>query len=158
LCSLRHNKTAMNTKHITALVTFALTFAVSVTIAGFFQVKVNSSTATKITQVLTQDIQNGSSRSYSSRASIDEMALKTQEYVDASQSLDTSDLPDDFQAAWNRHMKAWRIQSNFLNSLDFVDSDAIELDTYNTNEINRTWWEVLRMARKHGAKIPAGAY
>jgi hypothetical protein len=148
----------MNTKHITALVTFALTFAVSVTVAGFFQVKVNGSTATKITQVLTQDIQNGSTRGYYYKESISEIALKTQDYVDASQSIETEGLPDDFQAAWNRHMRAWRNHSNFLNSLDYVDSNAVERDNYNTNEINRTWWEVLRIARKHGAKIPSDAY
>ena len=148
----------MNTKHITALVTFALTFAVSVTIAGFFQVKVNSSTAAKITQVLAQDIQNGTTRSYSYKESINEIAHMTQDYVDASHSIDTRGLPDDFQTAWNRHMQAWRIHSNFLNRLDYVDAEAARRDSYNTGEINRTWYEVLRIARQHGAKIPAGAY
>ncbi len=149
----------MNTKHITALVTFALTFAVSVTVAGFFQVKVNTSTAKQITQVLAQDIANGNVRTTKRcRKPANEQAAWTQDYVNASTSIETSGLPDDFQSAWKKHMEAWRRHSNFLNSVDSTDSDALEMDQFNTNEINRTWWEVLRVAGKHGAKIPAGAY
>jgi hypothetical protein len=149
----------MNMKHITALVTFALTFAVSVTIAGFFQVKVSKSTAQKITQVLAQDIANGNVRTAKRcRKPANELAVRTQNYVDASQSIDTEGLPGDFQAAWTRHMQAWRNHSDFLNSVESFDSDTQETDEYNIKEINRTWWEVLRIARKHGAEIPADAY
>jgi hypothetical protein len=149
----------MNMKHITSLTTFALAFAVSVTIAGFFQVKVSKSTAQKITQVLAQDIANGNARTAKRcRKPANDLAVRTQDYVNASTSIETIGLPNDFQSAWKKHMEAWRNHSNFLNSVDSMDSNTLEIDQYNTDEINRTWWEVLRIARKHGAEIPAGAY
>lgn len=152
----------MKTKHILHLVTFVLTFAVSVTVAGAVKSLRGLSTGEKITNVLSQDINNGfSRRQQNCRRGNFNLAYKTNEYVNASSNLDVSDLPSDFRIAWQNHMQAWRIHSNYLtevrNSGDF-DEDYDEVSSRQINEINRTWYEVIRIARIHGAVIPQNAF
>lgn len=152
----------MKTKNILHLVAFVLTFAVSVSVAGVVKSFQGLSTAEKITKVLTQDINNGFSRRTNCSNSRYDLAQKTDDYVSASESLEVNDLPKDFQIAWQKHMQAWRNHSNFLMKIKYsnenreIDLDFI--DSKNTNEINRTWWEVLRIAKRNGAVIPANAY
>ena len=83
-----------------------------------------------------------------------------EQYVDASSSMKTRRLPNDFQLAWREHMKAWSDYSDFLNRIkkpsvraawseeDFTYADA----SYN-REISRTWYEVLRIGRNYGADV-----
>jgi hypothetical protein len=151
----------MKTKSILHLVTFVLTFAVSVTVAGAFKSLQGASTAEKITQVLTEDIANGTTRRKKCRNTNIYLAVRTNDYVSASEKLDTTGLPNDFRAAWQNHMRAWRNHSDYLNENKYssgFDADYDEVSARQISEINRTWWEVLRIAKTNGATIPAGAY
>ncbi len=163
----------MKTKHITALVTFVITFALSAflvtllrppTVSQTRKVIVNRgcsyTNAQRITQLLQQDIANANiPREFSSHQS--SLAASTEYYVSASESLSYQDLPTDFQTAWQNHMRAWRNQVDLYNTFedDFSqDEETLKMSARNTEEINRTWWEVLRIAKKYGSLIPEGAY
>lgn len=152
----------MKTKHILHLVAFVLTFAVSVTVAGAVKSFRGLSSAESITKVLAQDINNGVTRRQTNcRKANFELAQRTNGYVSASSRLDVSDLPSDFQNAWQKHMQAWRNHSNFLNEMSNYsnfNADYNEISIRQINEINRTWYEVLKVAGKHGAVIPDGAF
>lgn len=151
----------MKTKNILHLVTFVLTFAVSVTVAGVFKSFQGLTTPEKITQVLTQDIDNGLNRRQDFTRDYNIYALATNDYVTNSESLDVSGLPADFQNAWQKHMQAWRTHSDFLNearnSTEF-SQDFRQITSKQINEINRTWYEVIRIARSHKAIIPRNAF
>lgn len=162
----------MKTKHILALVTFVATFVFSASLVALLFPKVvpqtrnvvsnhgcKTTTAQRITQLLQSDINNGSTRRdwESNQRSL---SARTEDYVSASERLGYEDLPMDFQAAWQKHMQAWRKQANLYNTLDsdeFKDKAIERMSARNTEEINRTWFEVLRIARQHGAMIPQGA-
>jgi hypothetical protein len=163
----------MKTKHIIALVTFVATFVLSSTLVALLfpqpvtvarNVVVSrgckTSTAQRISQLLRQDINNGVSRRDIESAERSR-AARTEDYVSASERLSYEDLPTNFQTAWQKHIQAWRKQANLLNTLesDDLEDEAMERMSYrNTEEINRTWYEVLRIAKENGAVIPDGAY
>lgn len=139
-----------------------------------------SENARKITNLLEQDIANGRVRdrkldgyddlevNRTSRFTIFASAIDG--YTDASENIDDADLPGDFKMAWRRHMKAWRTHSDFLNEFKDVPRKRSGRDTgegggfsrkqyaEQNKEISDTWAEVLRIARKYDAYIPAGAY
>lgn len=152
----------MNIKHITGLLAFVLTFALSATVAGFFKIQTDSaiylSDGDKINALLVQDIENGRERDIDSSDSI---ADDTLEYVESSEVINDTDLPADFQNAWHAHLKTWHREAIILakaeneeisqKNFDFIDSR-------NRAEIIRTWFEVLRIAQRHGAVIPPDAY
>lgn len=125
-----------------------------------------------IYSLLQRDINNGRERDMrsfrtvdwedtgNSRYSIKNHADSVAGYVNYSSSMDTSDLPQDFQIAWQKHMNAWRDYSNYLNDLKESSADSeMNEDGFEasenryTNEINRTWYEVLRIGRTYGAYI-----
>ena len=163
----------MKTKHILALVTFVATFVFSASLVALLFPKVVSQTrnvvvnrgcttptAQRISQLLQNDINNGAVRRdwESNQRSL---AARTEDYVSASERLSYEDLPMDFQIAWQKHMQAWRKQANLYNTLDsdeFDNESTSRMSSRNTDEINRTWYEVLRIARQNGAMIPSGAY
>ena len=78
--------------------------------------------------------------------------------------LNYQNLPQDFQNAWIAHKEAWRNHSEFLNNVKDISgselSDIKNLPTLKQGdkEIDRTWFEVLRIARKYNATIPRNAY
>lgn len=121
------------------------------------------------------DIKNG-------KHSIRAFREAVSEYVYASSTMNDSDLPRDFQRAWRMHMKAWKKQAGFLQkfeelefnnespsqtndavNLNSVDSKVVDKTTelaklskrYNCNimKINRTWYQVLRVAQRYGVEI-----
>lgn len=150
----------MKTRNFLHLVAFVLTFAVSVSVAGVVKSFQGLSTAEKITNVIKEDIGNGVTRRDSANSNV-YLAVRTNDYVSASENINVDGLPAEFQDAWQRHMQAWRNHTNYLNEKRFdrgfnSNYDAISSDQI--NEINRTWWEVLRIARQNGAKIPRNAY
>lgn len=130
--------------------------------------------------LLLQDINNGRFRDGAiSRSSIDSesyglesVADLTEQYVDLSQSIDDENLPADFQMAWRAHMNAWRTHADFLNSVkepsneissdvEVSDDNPFGLDSSDeqvylnqVNEINRTWYQVLRVGRQYGVYVP----
>lgn len=151
----------MKTKNILHLVTFILTFAVSFTVAGVVKSFQGLSTAEKITSVLTEDIGNGVIQRENYGNTISYLAIRTNDYVTASESINTEGLPEDFQIAWQKHMQAWRIHADYLIENKYsrgFDSEYDSISADQIDEINTTWWEVLRIARQHGAVIPANAY
>ena len=157
----------MRSKHIAALIAFFLTFGFSAAFASLFIDR----SAADIQAFLLQDIRYGEERNYSryhhsaekqpsscwrSSKRVDPVA----EYVNRSSSMDDSEFPQDFQSAWREHMQAWRDYSNFLQAkksgnLDYEDFHLSE-DRY-ISEINFTWYKVLSVADKYGAKVPAYA-
>ena len=80
------------------------------------------------------------------------------EYVDASHSIYAGNLPHDFQYAWREHLRAWRNYSDFLESMKYASEQSKQFeeetgisDARYSQEINRTWDEVLRIAREYNA-------
>lgn len=166
-------------KFITTIAAFSLTFILSVALVGFpketssfnlFQPRTINRTQDNILSLLTVDISNGVKRdqkiydyAYSDNPKnvSGEYAEIINEYVDASSSLDDSQMPEDFQLAWQNHMHAWRQHASFLNqSKHFChlrkmsDSDFTEIYNRQDAEITRTWRKVLSVAGKYGATVP----
>ena len=136
------------------------------------QMRSESPFSSDIESFLQQDIRNGRQRSgqiYSvgnyyeispSSRSFPEYARAVESYSDNSGSLDAGEFPLDFQKAWNKHMKAWRDYSDFLSELKnnparnkVAKKDFDALESSHNNEINRTWFEVLRVADTYGAEV-----
>lgn len=180
------NRIVMKTKLITALLAFSTTFGSTVAVSSFFKTEtsaevsysqqVDRATRRKILRLLQQDIANGterdrqvwklddSARPPKSSENLNEYAKIIENYVDASASLDDSDLPAEFQTAWRSHMKIWREHSNFLAQLKNQEKrekigakTEAELYALQDAEITATWYETLRIAHGHGA-FPYGAY
>lgn len=162
-------------KFISSIVAFSLTFIISVALIGVPQRTTytniahphchNSQVAAGVVELLRQDISNGEVRRKeinqfferareSSYVSDFSYADYIREYVDKSQSMDDSNLPADFRYAWRRHMKAWRDYSDFLNKLKISSvrlsyAEFIEMDRKYSREINRTWYQTLRIGKKY---------
>jgi hypothetical protein len=168
-----------NTRFIAGIIAFIGTFAVSVGLVWLFfgfPVKQTTSTYTysnhncrnrqagALYSFLQRDISNGRERDVQSFPKNNGYSIKTHadsvaQYVEESGSMDASGFPREFQNAWREHMDAWRSYSEFLNerknsSRTKVNGENLEKleNPYNT-EINRTWDEVLRIARRHGADV-----
>lgn len=136
-----------------------------------FKSNYQSQTAIEISYLLRQDINNGRKRDRNLRRidvvaqtpfgkeNYDEFASIIEQYVGASNSLESNDLPPDFQQAWNDHIKVWRDYSEFLNEIKDTSNNAVSnekmqrLDAKYSKEINETWFEVLRVAREYDAEI-----
>lgn len=162
----------MKTKHILALVTFVAAFVISASLVALLfpnavpqprnvelHTGCKTTTAKRIFQLLQSDVKNGSVHRHLD-SNQRGLASRTESYVSASERLGYEDLPMDFQTAWQKHMQAWRKQANLYNTLesdDFDDEAIEEMSARNTEEINRSWYEVLRIAQAHGAMIPKGA-
>jgi hypothetical protein len=76
------------------------------------------------------------------------------EYVEASENMDETAMPQEFQDAWRAHLQAWRDYDTFLDSLknsqaraEFTDSEARQAEAPFNAEIAATYEEVLRAGR-----------
>lgn len=137
-----------------------------------FTFKNNSSVAVKIVRLIDQDKRNGrESERVAFETSGEKVtpfggsrfalyAAAVERYVDDSSDMTANDLPTDFQAAWREHMKAWRDYSDFLNRLEkpaarekWSSEEFEQTDDFHSREISRTWYEVLRIGRAHGADV-----
>jgi hypothetical protein len=185
------NKIVMRSKAVLSIIAFLAAFGISVavtprapksTVSPYVKRSCasQSETALRITKLLSQDIDNGRLRNekiesfgrddVSRRAYLVNFVIATDEYADASASIDDSDLPQDFKNAWREHMTAWRNQSDFLNEYktvsyrrgDGIGSGNTEFPrrqyAEQNKEISDTWHKVLRVARSYNAYVPAGAY
>lgn len=135
-----------------------------------FAMRKKSASAERISAFVERDIRNGFERDkklyavdgaflspyYS--ASLASYSAATTEYTDASGSLDADRLPQEFQAAWRAHMKAWRVYADFLEDMNdsatrntLGEESFKNLDKAYDAEISRTWYEVLRVADEYGA-------
>jgi hypothetical protein len=177
------NKIVMRSKAVFSIIAFLAAFGISVAVTPRASNSIvapyvkrscaETATARKITNLLSQDIDNGRLRDekinsfgrddMSRRAYLVNFTIVINQYADASASIDDSDLPRDFKAAWRDHMRAWQKHSSFLervsdSSARVPDSNFSLAFTEQNKEISETWFEVLRIARKYDAYIPAGAY
>jgi hypothetical protein len=181
----------MRSKAVLSIIAFLAAFGISVavtprapksTVSPYVKRGcAQSETARKITTLLSQDIENGherdekidsfSSEDISRRAYLVNFVIAIDQYADSSASINDSDLPQDFKAAWREHMTAWKNHSDFLNEYTYVprrkadgtlspDNAQFPRRQYSeqTKEISDTWFEVLRLARKYDAYIPPDAY
>lgn len=167
----------MRSKHFIALTTFFACFAFSALFAGLFIeresvspelyeiVTVNShsscSTRKQILAVLYQDEENGEKRrvgelSISHHESLTALLVRAKfvfEYAKKSESINTEGLPEDFQTAWRKHMRAWADYSDFLDKAALAEiqgSELGELEKQYERDINSSWYEVLSVARSYG--------
>lgn len=129
-------------------------------------------TADKIEVFISQDISNGNERDRQlfdidrdfrpafTSLSFPEYADVITEYVDASDGMDETAMPQEFQIAWRAHMKAWRDYADFLDSMksssaraELSAADAYVVESRFGSDINNTWYEVLRVGRTYGAEV-----
>ena len=152
----------MRMKHYAALFAFIAAFAMSAVAANFFKIEKGAivwwneaKTAQKINKLLTADVGNGQERALGQ-----DYIGATLNYTEEMETLDDSNLPTDFRWAWREHKRAWRVQSNLLlNANRYRSSDRLKMMwVRNNDEISRTWYKVLEVAKKHKAEIPDGAY
>lgn len=167
----------MRIKTILSLIAFVAAFALSTALAALttdssqpkFRVtrlQADSSTSRNITAFLQQDIQNGQQRNRRVYRFEDDASLSSpnifkrseavSDYSEASGSMDSNNLPQDFQLAWLKHMRAWHNYSDFLQkaktqSMSYREMNQLE-NQYN-REINQTWYDVLRVGNKYGANV-----
>lgn len=76
------------------------------------------------------------------------------DYVESAGRLDDSQLPSDFRAAWQAHLKAWQQQSQWLNRLQLRhETNAGDFQVYRDQDavIDTTWREVERIAARYKA-------
>ena len=173
----------MSTKFITNIVVFATTLFLSVWLIGIppqmrlsegnlYAVQNYGRTSADIESLLNQDIQNGQDRrmemdsvldrddSFSEVSPVEfaDFADAVSEYADKSASLDDTNLPQDFRAAWQAHMNEWREHADFLEKLKqpsfkkkFSAEKIAKIDGNQSHKINVTWYKVLRIAESYNA-------
>ena len=163
-------------KRITlGIIAFFLTFSVSAVLVGLLvgfpkvnrsHLSYNSTAARNIKAVIEADISNGEvrrraeyrlrlrfeSESRTDVRSSSEHASIVSRYASKSAGIDVSRTPADFRYAWNRHMKAWKNQAAYSNALANNEVEFSSLSDH-TTEINDTWAQVIRIARRYGVRI-----
>lgn len=180
----------MKTKLITSLIAFLVTFGFSTVLTKLFVSETQvyqpksqaywiskskeKQTQRKIYSLLRQDIQNGRERfgklvrtegDYRppfTSSSLAAYSKAVNEYADKSASIYDGDLPEEFQLAWRKHMRAWREHANFLNQLRDSDREMTTEEIarrYYKNDaaISATWYATLDIAEEYDA-VPPGAY
>lgn len=139
--------------------------------------KYNSVHSDKIQRLLTKDIGNGDLRNqeiykletnnngFASSIYKAKYRSVINDYYVKSSSINDSNLPEDFKYAWREHMNAWKKQAQYLDSLQedkegFAEDIDLAVKNYsdNTNEINSTWYQVLRIADRYGVDVDRSYY
>lgn len=169
-------------KRITfGIIAFFLTFGISASIVGllFGFPKVgrdrhhahHSSEAVTIENVLDQDIRYGEFRRRSEvrlareaggnnqrlviPAGTPEHARIIERYYSSMAGIDVSRTPADFKYAWKKHMEAWNGAVGYTNALAAGDLETSNFKDYDPQEINETYYQVLRIAKRYGSHIKA---
>ena len=161
----------MRSKNILSIAAFFIAFTVSAALASLF-IPDQTVTANAISVLLRQDIRNGNERDRNiyntgtdsdgsfKRPSLEKYSEIIGNYVNASERLHTGQLPSDFTEAWQKHMKAWRDYSDFLNDMkDYFGKNNennklfCAFEKRYDDEISKTWYEVLRIAENYGSDI-----
>lgn len=174
---MRDNDFVMRIKNILSTAAFVIAFISSAFIAAVFTPQTAASlvappaaydraTAQNITRFLQRDIQNGYERNDSSYSYKDDSALSSpyvakrasavSEYSDASGAMEYNHLPQDFQLAWLKHMRAWHKYADFLQKAKAERTSYAEisrLENQYNQDINTTWFEVLRIGRTYGSFV-----
>lgn len=175
-------------KIILGIIAFTITFGLSTGLVGILfgfpkaqpksyvsKTKYSSAYKYKIDRLIKRDVRNGDlrdmkvrklykSEGYASPIYKAEYRKVITDYYIKSSSINDSNLPEDFKYAWREHMNAWKKQTQYLNSLTIDDSYSEDVDVAvkrysdNTNEINSTWYQVLRIAERYGVNINSRYY
>lgn len=127
--------------------------------------RANNSVAGKIEFILRQDDNYGRERQVKIsesnnggyRPSFTEYVDATSEYADKSGNLDDGSVPQDFQIAWRKHMKAWRDYADFLGKAETMNLNEAGFAQFNrehNQNIKLTWTQVLLSGAKYGATAP----
>lgn len=166
-------------KSTLSIIAFTLTFGFSFVLVGLLfgfpqsgfdysqrsQSRTFDQTAFEMQRLIIQDELNGTKRDSSvlkldltqqDKASVAKYSKQVDRYLIKSSSIDDSNLPDDFRAAWQNHMSAWKDYSEFLNErnetkVKMSNGEFSDLESKFDQEISRTWYETLRIARSYNA-------
>ena len=177
----------MRSKKILSIVAFVAAFGLSTAFAGLFIVKTtnasnasykpvsyckfkHNSTSEAISSLIVSNYANAKVRdskiydigeSYPpSHNSVEfaDYAQNIEEYVNASSSLRTDGLPRDFRQAWQKHIKAWRDYSNFMNKTadvstknSFTPEEIEKAEAQFNQQIDQTYDAVLEIGGNYGA-------
>lgn len=168
-------------RFIIGIITFFLTFGISTSIVGllfgFPEVSHSHSSSTlasrNIQKVLDNDVRYGEDRRRAEfrlyqdikRVAIDgqlnaddagifkiKRAKIVENYTDLSSAINVSQTPSDFQYAWKQHMDAWSKEVQLVRSRDLFEENKSE---DGLSEVNATWYQVLRIAKRYEAPIKA---
>ena len=137
-----------------------------------YTIRNNSETVIKISALINDDKRNGRESARHAYETSEQVispfvgstyflyAGSVEQYIDASSSMKTCGFPPDFQTAWREHMRAWRDYSTFLNQMenpsnleDWNQSEFEDAENWHGEEINATWYEVIRIGRAYGADV-----
>lgn len=125
-------------------------------------------TADAIDDLLRKDINNGEARFRQlgeiedtfnppfGTSSMNDYAEIVELYANESSSMDDSNLPRDVRGAWRKHMRAWNDYAEFLKVADDLNYSREKLrikDLQYGNEIDRTWYNLLRISRTYGSYV-----
>lgn len=172
----------MRSKKLLSITAFFAAFVFSAAFAGLFidnsasyhnhtncfHLQYDAVTADAIDDLLIRDIRNGESRFRQlddmddtltppfGTDSMDDYANVIEQYVDESSSMDDGNLPRDVRRAWRKHMQAWNDYAEFLKvseNLDYNDEELRIRDMQYENDINRTWYNLLRISRSYGSYV-----
>jgi hypothetical protein len=172
----------MRSKTIISILAFAVAFGFSTYFASFFlpesvesqtfyyeNTHISTQPDSEIMSFLRRDISNGNERisSYfdsgnehhevSPENCLAHKAASVKFYSEKSASMDATELPKDFRAAWRKHMKAWRDYSNFLDksakSSNLDSEDFNEKSAEFNDEISSTWNDVLDIGESYDENV-----
>lgn len=131
-----------------------------------FKDRFQSEEARSIAALLRQDISNGRERDrnlYQSKIGartpfnqpeFEDYAIIINQYVKSSSKLDASEMPQDFQIAWETHIKVWQDYAEFLNEtkeITNISEQTLRIESNFNKDIDSTWYKVLRVGRSYGA-------
>lgn len=154
-----------NTKVIIAVIAFTVTFVFSAGLVRLILPEqvvkyvyvtrpqfVERRSSNDIETFLLRDISNGDYKD--SCYGTEKYPAAVMDYWKTSSGMNAEQFPQDFQAAWNKHMQAWRNYADYLAEVEKTSSreDRIKGNKLN-KEINTTWYEVLRIGRTYGAYV-----
>lgn len=126
--------------------------------------------AGKINYILQKDDDNGRAHTakirrvsadnqppFNDDAAFDAYADATVELALSSGAIDRDGVSPEFKSVWRTHMQAWRDYADFLESMKTAsvrhEVGTLAFDEVNeqfSDEINRSWYEVLRVADENG--------
>jgi hypothetical protein len=172
---MRDNKFVMRIKNILSFIAFGTAFIISAAFATALAPRTaetyvpstySRTNGQSISRFLQQDIRNGQDRNrqvyrYDDSSSLSspylvKRAQAVSDYSEASAAMDFNHLPQDFQLAWLKHMRAWHNYADFLQKAKTQEmsyGEISQLENQFNREINLTWYDTLRVAGRYGAVV-----
>jgi hypothetical protein len=108
---------------------FLVTFAISASLSSLMKRETNPATQLKIYKFLKKDLEN---RRESSKIERDETGRnvwsfikRREKYIEVSVQMNTQDLPEDFQAVWQKHLNLCQQWLDFIKNLESMPTQTI---------------------------------